>query len=205
MRDLTAELKKKLNPKHVRIRQKGNTELSYVEAWQMIEEANNIFGFDGWKRETIYNKEVCRYAYNDKNKVGYEAKVVITIGDVKREGTGHGSGIAKDLFDAIEGAAKEAESDAMKRALMTFGYRFGLALYDKEQKHVGLDKEDLKKADTIYAEQNAKLLDAKTGEQFKEDWSAGKEARAELKGLNMNLHNQLVTDMQTQAEKWKGE
>ena len=66
-------------------------------------------------------------------------------------------------------------------------------------------QEDLKRADTIYAEQNAKLLDAKTGEQFKEDWAAGKEARAELKGLNMNLYNQLVQDMKTQAEKWRGE
>jgi DNA repair and recombination protein RAD52 len=31
---------------------------------------------------------------------------------------------------------KEAETDAMKRALMTFGNPFGLALYDKTQENV---------------------------------------------------------------------
>lgn len=147
---MEAELKKKLDPKHVKTRKKGNTDLSYIEAWHVIDEANNIFGFDGWKRETVYNREVCRYDYevgkgqyaSMGHKVGYEAKVLVTVDGVTREGTGHGSGIAKDLFDAIEGAAKEAESDAMKRAFMTFGYRFGLALYDKEQKNVGVDKSE---------------------------------------------------------------
>lgn len=66
-------------------------------------------------------------------------------------------------------------------------------------------QEDLKKADTIYAEQNAKLLDAKTGKQFKSDWAAGKEEREELNRLNSKLAMQLVANMKTQAEKWKGE
>ncbi|MFM7549233.1 MAG: Rad52/Rad22 family DNA repair protein, partial [Cyanobacteriota bacterium] len=35
-----------------------------------------------------------------------------------------------------ESALKEAETDAMKRALMTFGNPFGLALYDKRQREV---------------------------------------------------------------------
>ena len=38
--------------------------------------------------------------------------------------------------DANESAAKEAEPDAMKRALMTFGDPFGLALYDKDKANV---------------------------------------------------------------------
>ena len=58
-----------------------------------------------------------------------------------REGTGYGSGIAKDLGDAIESALKEAETDAMKRALMTFGNPFGLALYDKTQASVSDPRE----------------------------------------------------------------
>ena len=37
---------------------------------------------------------------------------------------------------AHESAIKEAETDATKRALMTFGNQFGLALYDKEQREV---------------------------------------------------------------------
>jgi hypothetical protein len=38
--------------------------------------------------------------------------------------------------EAHESAIKEAETDAMKRALTTFGNPFGLALYDKEQHNV---------------------------------------------------------------------
>jgi hypothetical protein len=53
-----------------------------------------------------------------------------------REGTGAGHGIDVDLGQAHESAIKEAETDAMKRALMTFGNPFGLALYDKQQREV---------------------------------------------------------------------
>ena len=53
-----------------------------------------------------------------------------------REGSGAGHGIDMDLGQAHESALKEAETDAMKRALMTFGNPFGLALYDKQQRQV---------------------------------------------------------------------
>jgi hypothetical protein len=53
-----------------------------------------------------------------------------------REGCGAGHGIDTDLGQAHESALKEAETDAMKRALMTFGNAFGLALYDKQQREV---------------------------------------------------------------------
>jgi hypothetical protein len=51
-----------------------------------------------------------------------------------REGTGAGHGIDVDLSQAHESAIKEAETDAMKRALVTFGARFGLSLYDRNQR-----------------------------------------------------------------------
>ena len=44
--------------------------------------------------------------------------------------------VGVDLGQAHESALKEAETDAMKRALMTFGNPFGLALYDKAQRQV---------------------------------------------------------------------
>ena len=56
-----------------------------------------------------------------------------------REGCGAGHGILKDLGEAHESALKEAETDAMKRALMTFGNPFGLALYDKARENVGVN------------------------------------------------------------------
>ena len=136
-----------LNSCAVSTREQSGRTLSYIEGHHAIREANRIFGFDGWERQTDYCKEICKYEtlvgkYKDDGwKVGYEAKVSVTAGGVTRQGTGHGQGISKDLFDAIEGAAKEAETDAMKRALMTFGDQFGLALYDKEQRHVASAQE----------------------------------------------------------------
>src|SRR3546814_21006699 len=44
---------------------------------------------------------------------------------------------SSDLFrSAHESAKKESETDAMKRALMTFGNQFGFALYDKTRANV---------------------------------------------------------------------
>ena len=40
------------------------------------------------------------------------------------------------LGEAVENAIKAAETDAMKRALSSFGSQFGLALYDKEKRNV---------------------------------------------------------------------
>jgi hypothetical protein len=70
------------------------------------------------------------------------ANLIVTVqnagaqGWLIREGTGAGHGIDVDLGLAHESAIKEAETDAMKRALVTFGNPFGLALYDKQQRQV---------------------------------------------------------------------
>ncbi len=137
------ELEKPLDRSRVKQREQSGRQVSYIEGWHAQAEANRIFGFDGWKSETTYCKEACRYQVKvgktnpvDGWKVGYEAHVRLTVGCVVREGVGHGSGHAKDLFDAIESAAKEAETDAMKRAFKSFGNVFGLALYDKTQANV---------------------------------------------------------------------
>lgn len=118
--------------------QSGRT-LSYIEGWHAIAEANRIFGFDGWQRETIELRQLGE-AYQAQGKdtwrVNYLAKVRVTVGDVVREGCGFGQGIDRDVGQAHESALKEAETDAMKRALMTFGNPFGLALYDKSQANV---------------------------------------------------------------------
>lgn len=136
------QLSDKLDKRNVKSRSQSGRELSYIEGWHAIAEANRIFGFDAWERETVYCREVCRYETKSSRggtnwKVGYEAKVRVTVNGVVREGTGHGNGTMGDLYDAIESAAKEAETDAMKRAMMTFGNPFGLALYDKTQENVG--------------------------------------------------------------------
>ncbi|MGA7312013.1 MAG: Rad52/Rad22 family DNA repair protein, partial [Pseudolabrys sp.] len=44
-------LRRKLDHRHVRTREANGRELSYIEGWYAISEANRIFGFDGWNRE----------------------------------------------------------------------------------------------------------------------------------------------------------
>jgi DNA repair and recombination protein RAD52 len=144
-----ADLGAPLSASNVKGRKQGGRQVSYIEGWKVIEEANRIFGFDGWTRETIDIKcvaEISREIGESKapgHGVSYIAKVKVVVfaGDlsVTREGVGAGHGIDRDLGQAHESAIKEAETDAMKRALMTFGYPFGLALYDKQQEHVVSD------------------------------------------------------------------
>jgi DNA repair and recombination protein RAD52 len=135
-----------LNGQHVKRRRQAGRSLAYIEGWKAIEEANRIFGFDGWTRETVDLRCVAekeRKIGVDKRDgwgVSYIAKVRVVVfardSLVTREGLGSGHGIDRDLGIAHESAVKEAETDAMKRALMTFGNPFGLALYDKDHANV---------------------------------------------------------------------
>jgi DNA recombination protein Rad52 len=137
-----AALKAPLSSANVKERKQAGRSLSYIEGWRVIDEANRIFGFDGWQSETIDIKCVAEH----ERKIGqdgragwsvsYIAKVRIGVGGLMREGIGAGHGIDASLGLAHESAIKEAETDARKRALMTFGNPFGLALYDKEQRNV---------------------------------------------------------------------
>lgn len=131
------ELEAPLSTAHVKKNPRG---FDYVEAYHAENEANRIFGFDAWDRETELTP-ISDAVVGDKHRVYYRAKVRITVrtpggGRVVREGCGYGSGIDKDLGQAHESALKEAESDAEKRALKTFGNPFGQALYDKTKANV---------------------------------------------------------------------
>ena len=131
-KEQTEQLNQPIDPKVVSYREKGNIQLAYLESWYVINEANRIFGFDGWQSETVQLDCV----QSDDFCVTYIAKVRVTIGDVIREGVGagHGKGKSVNLGDKHESAVKEAESDARKRALMTFGSQFGLSLYDGKKR-----------------------------------------------------------------------
>jgi recombination DNA repair RAD52 pathway protein len=177
--DQIAALTAPLDRAKVKRREQNGKMLSYLEGWQVIAEANRIFGFDGWQRETITEKCVAEHQRKigrvpvkptDKPQrdgwgVTYVCRVRITVGHtmgavVIREGTGSGHGIDVDLGLAHESAIKEAETDAMKRALMTFGNPFGLALYDKEQREVMSTEElpaDLLQANAIQAAKRSGL------------------------------------------------
>ena len=142
-----SELKKPLDPAVVT---KGGQSAfgpkgDYIEGWHAIAEANRIFGFDGWSYTIDLTQnglvEGTDSRGNAQWQAAYTCICTVTVtsamnGPVIRQDVGFGSGFAKQAGDAIEGATKEAATDALKRALRTFGNPFGLALYDKSRVNV---------------------------------------------------------------------
>lgn len=149
------QLSRKLSAKHVKTRVRDNFTLSYVEGWHTIYEANRIFGFDAWDRETVMAQCVWEGKQGPRSTCSYVVRVRITVraGDaiIFREGSGSGIGTGENPGEAHERALKEAETDAMKRALSTFGNLFGLALYDKAQNGVRQCRSSLNKKQVKWA------------------------------------------------------
>lgn len=135
-----ADLTAPLDPKHVvkpsgRFGPKGD----YIEGWHCINELNRIFGFDGWSYTIDLARDDLREGVKDGKpqwQAAYTCICTLRVGDVTRQDVGFGSGFAASIGDAIEGATKEAVTDALKRAARTFGNPFGLALYDKARANV---------------------------------------------------------------------
>lgn len=113
----------------------------YIEGWHAIAEANRIFGYNGWSYQIVELKP-CHEPFlagdpaKETWRVGYICTIDVCALGVTRQDVGYGSGAAKGIGDAHEGAVKEAVTDALKRTLRTFGNQFGLALYDKTQSNV---------------------------------------------------------------------
>lgn len=152
---ITDMLNQPLDRANVSQREKSGISLSYIEGHHVIREANRIFGFDGWSM-LINGLDLTTCGTNQKGNmvVSAQAMVMVEALGVSRHDVGYGTGIAKSVADANESAGKEAVTDAMKRALRTFGDQFGNALYDKQQKHVAdvLDGhviESIKKASSM--------------------------------------------------------
>src|SRR5690349_19395391 len=130
-------LRRNLSSRHIRTRVSNGRELSYIEGWYAISEANRIFGFDAWNRETVESR--CVFARENRGSflAVYVAKVRITVhaggATIVREGHGSGEGRGTSPGEVHDIALKAAETDATKRALATFGKPFGLALYRKER------------------------------------------------------------------------
>lgn len=208
-----------LSRSHVKSRKQAGRDLSYIEGWHAISEANRIFGFDAWDRETVELRQLGDPREVDgKWRIAYMAKVRIVVHTrvdadgawavVIREGTGYGSGIDRDIGSSHESAIKEAETDAMKRALMTFGNPFGLALYDKEQHGVEDQAPAPKQPDTkpatgeraqkawAWAQEQSDIIrkmgDSKRFAQWHDDNAA---AIATLKGVAPDAHARLLEEI----------
>jgi DNA repair and recombination protein RAD52 len=143
-----------LNPKHIAKRPKGDIQLSYIEGYHVIDEANRIFGYDGWDH-TITRLEKVHTSQYEKNGrehfvVTYLATVSVTVGGKISEDIGTGTSDTTSAGDSFEMASKTAVTDALKRALRVFGAQFGNSLYDKDIDHVAeADKFETRHFDLI--------------------------------------------------------
>jgi hypothetical protein len=130
-------LRRRLNSRHVRTREANGRELSYIEGWYALSEANRIFGFDGWNRETVETRCVLARENRGSFLAVYIARVRISVhaegATIIREGHGSGEGRGVSPGEVHDIALKAAETDATKRALATFGRPFGLELYRKDK------------------------------------------------------------------------
>lgn len=193
----SAELSRKLDPAHVKSRTQGGSQVSFVEGWHAIAEANRIFGFGAWRRETLELRLLGDpRTVNDKTRVEYMARVRITVtldgaAPVIREGCGFGQGIDRDVGQAHESALKEAETDAMKRALMTFGNPFGLALYDKTRENVGVDAPPFD-AEGCKQRLLSALSKRKTKQTITDLWNEETAARMALKEADEARYTEVV-------------
>lgn len=180
---INKELSKKLDPANVRPPSKFGPKGNYIEGWFAISEANRIFGFDGWS----YTVLDCKCVSERPRKIGkdqkegfgvsYVATVRVIVDSKTRDDVGAGHGYDLDCGNAHESAVKEAVTDALKRALRTFGNPFGLALYDKSRENVGVDRSDETER------HRASLSGAETMDDLVKAWGAvPKDLQQELAG-----------------------
>ena len=130
-------LRRNLDGRQIRTREANGRELSYIEGWFAISEANRIFGFDGWNRETVETRCVLARENRGSFIAVYIAKVRITVAaegaTIIREGHGSGESRGTSPGEVHDLALKAAETDATKRAFATFGRPFGLELYQQRR------------------------------------------------------------------------
>src|SRR5215471_4684539 len=150
--DQRALLEGKLDKANVKSRRGANGKaVAYLEAWHVIDMVNEVFGFGNWDAETVKmnrEHEPVQFPPTDEHPKGgivvtYSARVRVTVYSqdgsrkVVRERSGGHRGFGTTVGQAVENCIKAAETDATKRAFVTFGNIFGLALYDREQRNVG--------------------------------------------------------------------
>src|ERR1700760_1255293 len=103
-------LRRNLDHRSVRTREANGRTLSYLEGWYAISEANRIFGFDGWSRETTESR--CVLARGDRGAFlpVYLARVRITVhadgAVLVREGHGTGEGHGTSAGEVHDTALK---------------------------------------------------------------------------------------------------
>ena len=119
-------LRQPLDPKLVSERKgRGGRRFSYIEGHTAIDQANQVFGYGGWGYELVGEVTLREF----KSGAAYSATVRVTVpGAPSRTDVGF-QPVSDDSAEGHETAYKGAVTDALKRALRSFGDRFGNGLY----------------------------------------------------------------------------
>ncbi len=133
---IVKELEKPLDPGLVSHRKgRAGRSYSYIEGHTAIDEANRLFGFGGWGYELAGDVTLREIESIDsktgemRRSLAYSAPVRVTVsGAPPRTNLGFHA-VAEDTAEGHDTAAKGAVTDGMKRALRSFGARFGNSLY----------------------------------------------------------------------------
>ena len=138
---VTSALGQPLDPVLVSQRKgRGGRTFDYLEGHIVIDQANAIFGYGGWGVEVIGDVTLRRIEAVDaktgevKVSHAYSAPVRVTVaGALPRTDVGFHA-VAEETPEGHETAAKGAVTDGMKRALRSFGGRFGNSLYGEQSR-----------------------------------------------------------------------
>ncbi len=119
-------LRQPLDPALVSERKgRGGRRFSYIEGHTAIDQANKVFGYGGWGYELVGDVTLREF----KSGAAYSATVRVTVpGAPSRTDVGF-QPVSDDSAEGHETAYKGAVTDALKRALRSFGDRFGNGLY----------------------------------------------------------------------------
>ena len=156
---------------------RGNRHFAYVEGRTAIDQANKIFGYGGWGGwgHEVVGDVTLREIESVDPKTGevtrirsYSAKVRVTVtGAPSRTDVGFHT-VAEESAEGHETAYKGAATDALKRALRTFGDQFGNALYG-EQADAGQPAKRSGAADTLAPSLRKKLIAMGVEQGFDEE------------------------------------
>lgn len=150
-------------------REQGGSKVDYIDGHFAMTRANEVFGHDGWSYSTRSIDEVYRGTKPGRDGenvvIVYEAIVCVSALGCTREDVGIGQcdSSLRNLGQAIEKGRKEAVTDAVKRALRSFGASFGLALYDKTKADVGASFAAQEAFDALDNAHDAAALDKARG------------------------------------------
>ena len=134
---LQSRLDKQLGPEYISARPGASGQkVHYLAGEKVINLANEVFGFNGWSSsiQNIQIDFVDEHAQTGKISMGLSVIVRVTLKDGSyHEDIGYGHiENCKGKAAAFAKAKKEGTTDALKRALRTFGKVLGNCVYDKE-------------------------------------------------------------------------